>query len=72
MGNTNTTALAGTIGTTISGNTISFGGDKAITALNAMATTTVGAAGTALQLKPGVGGKSGSARRGCIRHDLSY
>ncbi len=66
VGNTNTTALAGTIGATISGyptingSQITFGGDTTITALNAMATVAGGGSGAVLSFKPGVGGISGS------------
>jgi len=67
VGNTNTTALAGTIGATISGyptingSSITFGGDTTITALNAMATVAGGHSGAVLSFKPGVGGITGSA-----------
>jgi len=57
-GSSSTAQFAGTVGATISGGTISFGGDTTLTALNQMGTA-VG--NPLLGLAPGVGGVVGTA-----------
>jgi hypothetical protein len=57
-GTSSTTQFGGTLGATVSGGTITFGGDTTVTGVNQMGTA-VG--NPLLNISPGVGGVSGSA-----------